>query len=154
TGSLHPTNGNFALGGNQDNGTANWTGASSWQEELGGDGADNAISDGQPDTDWAMSFDRLAIRRTTDGGLHPFPADSGMNTTNRAFIGRFRKCPSTADVFTPGTDNLWKTTDFFSANTPSWFSNGPELGTTANGRAIQITAVAFAPSDATCKTYA
>jgi photosystem II stability/assembly factor-like uncharacterized protein len=47
-GSIHPTNPNFAIGGNQDNGTAKWTGASAWEQIRGGDGSASAISSSDP----------------------------------------------------------------------------------------------------------
>jgi len=63
------------------------------------------------------------------------------------FIARFEKCPANDDVFIAGTDNLWKNTSFFSTPGASWVANGPEMG-------AGISALAFAPSDATCLTYA
>ena len=52
------------------------------------------------------------------------------------------------------TDNLWKTRDFFSGagprctgTAPRWTPNSPEMRTS-------ISAVAFAPSDVACNTYA
>ncbi|TAJ94810.1 hypothetical protein EPO44_13800 [bacterium] len=146
-GSIHPTDPNFALGGSQDNGTEKWTGADAWQWIFGGDGADNAISSSNPDTHWAISFQSLGVRRTTNGGLTFTVADSGIAFVNRPFIARFEKCPANDDVFITGTDNLWRSNNFFSAPSPFWSSNGPEMGS-------QIRALAFAPSDAACSTYA
>jgi photosystem II stability/assembly factor-like uncharacterized protein len=56
-------------------------------------------------------------------------------------------CPSDDDVFIAGTDNLWKSVDFFSGSFPTWTRNSPDMSSS-------ITALAFAPSDATCNTYA
>lgn len=146
-GSIHPTNPNFALAGSQDNGTEKWTGANSWQWIASGDGADNAISSKNPDTQWAVSTPNLRIRRTINGGGLFSAADFGIDKTGAPFIARFEKCPANDNVLIAGTDNLWKSTNFFSALLPSWFSNGPEMG-------ASISALAFAPSDATCSTYA
>ncbi|PYM18317.1 MAG: hypothetical protein DMD81_06170, partial [Candidatus Rokuibacteriota bacterium] len=68
-GSLHPIDPLFALGGSQDHGTDKWNGMESWQAIFGGDGGPNAISASQPDTHWAVSAQRLDLRRTTDGGV-------------------------------------------------------------------------------------
>jgi photosystem II stability/assembly factor-like uncharacterized protein len=57
-------------------------------------------------------------------------------------------CPANGDVLVVGTDNVWRTDNFFSAiSSPGWASNSPEIGQ-------GITALAFAPSSATCETYA
>src|SRR5712692_4934282 len=85
-GSLHPTDPHFALAGSQDNGTEQWTGTHAWQWIFGGDGADNAISSSHPNTHWAVSFQRLNIRRTTDGGASFTTADTGIDHTNAPFI--------------------------------------------------------------------
>lgn len=148
-GSLHPTNPNFALAGSQDNGTEKWTGIAAWQWIFGGDGADNAFASRNPDTHWAYSFHELGILRTTDGGLSAIAADGAIDKTGVPFIARFEKCPANDDVFIAGTDNLWKSTNFFSAapGPPSWSSNGPDMDS-------GISALAFAASDAACRTYA
>jgi hypothetical protein len=146
-GSLHPTDPAFALGGSQDNGTEKWPGVPAWQAVFGGDGGYNAISTSSPGTHWAVTFQNLGIRRTTNGGGSFIVADSGIDKTGVPFIARLEKCPANDGVFIAGTDNLWKSTNFFSAVSPSWSANGPEMGTA-------ITALAFAPPDSTCGTYA
>jgi photosystem II stability/assembly factor-like uncharacterized protein len=146
-GAAHPLKPDFALGGSQDNGTEVWNGLLSWRKIGFGDGGFNAISSNRPDTDWALSSQNLAIIRTRDGGVSFSSATSGLDTFNALFIAPFKKCPCNDDVFIAGTDNLWKTTNFFTASGPNWFSNGPELGDFH-------TAVAFAPSDTNCLTYA
>jgi photosystem II stability/assembly factor-like uncharacterized protein len=146
-GSIHPTNPNFALGGTQDNATEIWKGPRLWNGILFGDGGYSAISASRPDTDWAVSAQTLDIYRTLDGGMSFSPATAGMDRFNALFIAPFRKCPCNDNVFIAGTDNLWKSTNFFTASGPSWFSNGPELGDFH-------TAMAFAPSDSNCLTYA
>jgi photosystem II stability/assembly factor-like uncharacterized protein len=145
-GSLHPTNASIALGGAQDNGTSRWTGAAAWTLVSGGDGAANAISATDPANDFAVSFQNLGIIRTTNAGASFQAADGGIDKTGVPFIARFEKCPANDNLFIAGTDNLWKSTNMFSAATPSWTSNGPEM-------AARVTAMAFAASDATCNTY-
>lgn len=146
-GSLHPIDPTFALGGSQDNGTEKWTGLSAWQAVFGGDGAYNAISASSPNSNWAVSFQNLAIRRTTNGGASFGVADAGIDKAGAPFIARIEKCAANDDVFVAATNNLWRSNNFFSAATPSWFANGPEMGTA-------ITAVAFAPLDGSCGMYA
>ncbi|TAK06395.1 hypothetical protein EPO44_05460, partial [bacterium] len=137
-GSIDPSNPLFALGGSQDNGTEVLLGAD-WLWIFGGDGAANAISKSHPNTDWAVSFNNLGIRRTTDGGVNFNPGDLGIDKTGAPFIARFEKCPHNDDIFIAGTDNLWRTNIFFSIPIPIWLPNGPEMGSA-------ITAMAFAPS--------
>ncbi len=146
-GSIRPTNPNFALAGSQDNGVEKWTGSNAWQLLFGCDGAHSEISSANPDTDWAVSCQELFLLRTRDGGTSFSRADSGIDKSGVPFIADFAKCPANDNVFIAGTNNLWKSLDFFSASAPSWISNGPEMGDS-------ITAVTFASSDATCKTYA
>ena len=146
-GSLHPTDRDFALAGAQDNGSVKWMGTNDWQWIDFGDGGDNAISSSNPDTDWMVCRKELNVLRTTNGGTSFVAADSGIDKANVPFIARLAKCPANDDVMIAGTDNLWKSTNFFSGTSASWSSNGPEM-TTA------LSAVAFAPSDTTCNTYA
>jgi hypothetical protein len=148
-GSIHPTNPNFALGGAQDNGTMKWTGAGAWLFISGGDGAANAISSSTPNTSWAVSAQNLSILRTTNAGASFIQATSGINRSDAPFIGRFEKCPADDNRFIAGTSKIWRTTNFFSAGSPSWVDNNTP-GSFGSG----ISALAFAPSDTTCGTYA
>ncbi|MEO8428745.1 MAG: hypothetical protein ABI651_16730 [Verrucomicrobiota bacterium] len=146
-GALHPTDPTFALGGSQNSGTEKWTGHDAWADILDGDGSHNAVSSSDPDHDWAVSASLLRVFRTTDGGRSIFSATSDMDRRGAAFIAPLEKCPHNDDLFIAGSDNLWKTTDFFSAADPTWVSNGPEMD-------WPITALAFAPSDLKGDTYA
>jgi len=146
-GAPDPLSANVALGGNQDNGTARWTGAATWQLVGFGDGGGSVISSSAPATAWAVTSEDLVIARTQDGGLTYIAADDGIDKTGVPFIARIERCPGNEDVVIAGTDNLWKSTSFFTAAVPSWNANGPEM-------AENITALAFAASDATCGTYA
>src|SRR5438445_9938744 len=89
----------------------------------------------------------LNVLRTTNGGSSCVAADSGIDKATVPCIARLAKCPANDGVMIAGTDNLWKSTNFFSGTSASWSSIGPEM-TTA------LSAVAFAPSDTTCNTYA
>lgn len=154
-GSLHPTDEDRALGGSQDNGTERWTGVNSWSLVFGGDGSANAFSSANPNTHWMVSAQNLDIRRTRDGvATNVTIAESGINdnwndgaANNRApFIARCEKCPNNDDVFIAGTDNVWRSNNFFSAATPSWTRNSPDFP-------FSITALAVA-ANAGCNVYA
>lgn len=153
-GVAHPSGLDLAIAGSQDNGTSLWQGRDGWPSLFGGDGADAAISASDPEHDWAVSSQGLNIYRTTDGGNSFVSATGGIDRTNAPFIARFEKCPSNDDVFLAATDNLWRSDNFFSGAQATWWANGPEMGTDGQGRPNRVTAMAFAPSDPTCKTYA
>ncbi|HRC84331.1 MAG TPA: hypothetical protein PK413_01835 [Thermoanaerobaculia bacterium] len=135
------------IAGAQDNGTHIRTVAGTgWDLLTGGDGADNTISAVDPDNDWGLSTQRLNIIRTIDGGATG-QTTSGINRTGVPFIARFDNCPTNPDICIAGTDNLWRSNNFFQAGTPTFATNGPEM---TQG----LGALAFAPSDTTCGTYA
>lgn len=152
-GALHPTDATFALGGSQDNGTELWRGGESWRIVFGGDGADSAVSLTRPDDHWIISFQNLGIRRTLDAGASFTSADAGIDKASTPFIARIEKCPFNDDIVLAGTDNLWKSTDFFGSPSPTWTSNGPDMRS-AQGNPVAITAIAFAASDLSSRTYA
>ena len=131
-GSAHPAS-LIALGGSQDNGSHLWTGIPDWDWISGGDGADNAISATDPNNDWAVSSQFLNISRTTNGGASFSAADNGIETTNAPFIARFENCPANPNVMIAGTDNMWRSNDFFDG-AANWTANGPEEGAVAPTR--------------------
>ena len=147
TGSLHPFGSEFGLGGSQDNGTEVWSGANRWNLLLGGDGAASVISPLAPDEHWAVSFQRLNIFRTTNGGRTFNRANGGIDTSTAPFIATLKGCPFDEDVLIAGTDRVWKTSDFFRTGGPTWEMNGPGLKS-------EVTALAFSSSDPTCESYA
>jgi len=151
-GSIHPANANAALGAGQDNGTAYWTGANPWRSVFGGDGAASAFSSASPDTHWMISASSLWITRTTDGGATLTRVDGGITgrtATNVPFIAQCEKCPANDNVFLAGTDSVWRTDNFFSSapGLPAWTQRTASIG-------AQITAIALAPADNTCNTWA
>ena len=146
-GSLHLFGSEFGIGGSQDNGTVAWSGANRWNLLLGGDGAANVISPLAPDEHWAVSFQRLNIFRTTNGGRTFNRADGEIDTSTAPFIAILKGCPSDEDVLIAGTDRVWKASDFFRAGGPTWEMNGPGLES-------EVTALAFSSLDPTCESYA
>lgn len=153
-GSVHSTNPEIVIAGSQDNGTEFRSGASMvWNHIFGGDGGDCAISFTRPDEDWFFSFQGLRVVRTTDGGRNLSEAGSGIDTAGAGFIARIEKSLSNDNLVLAGSDNLWKTTDFFNAIIPSWRAIGPELRD-SQGRSVSISAIALADSDFRNDTYA
>ena len=159
---LHPTDRQFMIGGLRDF-QASVAGASnrwsilrqvaSW--EWGE--ADVAMSSSNPLTHWMLAWIFGVISRTTDGGVTGIQADTGIDKTGAAFVAPVRKCPTDDDVFLTGTNRLWRSNNFFSATAPSWTQNGPThpfpspYSLDAPGT---IHAIAFAPTEVGCNTYA
>lgn len=150
-GSLHPTRGNWALGGNQDNGTELWNSNQTWNFVWGGDGGYNALAYSDPDNKWLVSAldgaNTLHIYKVVNGIVFD-NVMTGIDRTGAAVIAPIRRSPHN-DIVLAAADNLFKSTDFFTAANPTWFVNSPEMG--ANN---SITAIAFAPSATDSLTYA
>ena len=162
SGSLHPTNPNFILGGIRDFQVSIRTETDQWfvlpqvaSWEWGE--AEVAISQSHPDTDWMIAWIFGAINRTTDGGKSGIQAEAGIDKTGAAFVAPVRKCPSNDDVFLTGTNRMWRTNAFFSSAAPTWVPNGPPhpyaFPNSINAPGT-ILAIEYAPSDPTCNTYA
>jgi len=148
-GSIDPTNDRVALAGNQDDGTTRWTDNPRWLHVFGGDGAASAIAKDSASTHWAVSSQRAGFRRTKDGSRSFSPAAGVIAQEpeeTRPFITPLEKCPSNDDIFVAGTVKPWRVENFFSGTTPDWKVNGPDVG-------ALIRALAFAPTDSTCRTY-
>jgi uncharacterized protein (TIGR03437 family) len=160
-GDLDPTDPNFILGGLKDNVCSIWTGGQAWPVAgpayhhndisyttfSGACEGEVAISTAQPKTDWMSSADFPQISRTLDGGQTAPAAVDGITEPLDAVTPPVRKCPRIDDDFLTGDLGLWRTNNFFSGATVSWSSNAPPLGSKVRG-------IAFAPSDASCNTYA
>ncbi len=144
-GCLHPTRADWALGGGQDNGVQHWTGARDWAwVGVAGDGGSCAISAARPDTHWEDGLLRTLDGATT--GWHN--ASTGIDWSEpKVFVTPVAKCPAQDNVFIAGLSSVWRTSEFFSAALPFWQSNGGPWGEA-------LSALAFAPSDASCRTYA
>jgi len=151
-GSLHPFDPHIALGGAQNNGTVKWTGAAAWptvfNNRLGDGGGYSVISSSAPDTKMAVTTRPLSIWRTTDG-VNFSSANGGMVLSSSGNFAQFAKCPWSDDIMLAAPNGgLWKTTNFFSSapSSPTWNAY--------NNNITGITAIAFAPSDPNCETYA
>jgi hypothetical protein len=187
-GSLHPTNASIAQGGTQDNGSMRRpsTGSASWSyADLASDGGDNFFTNNNPDTRWALSTFDLGLVRFKSGvqcNVHesiPKQCNGGVNndlvcTSNAncpggfceakkgvAFIAPTRPCPNNDEIVLAGTDNVWKTTNMFSANcsptgSPLNLVWTKVCGSDADGGeyGAAVEAIAFAPGGGTCNTFA
>jgi photosystem II stability/assembly factor-like uncharacterized protein len=91
------------------------------------------------------------IQRTTDGGKTTLRVDGPIDKTGAAFVAPTRKCPANDDVFIAGTNQLWRTNNFFSSSMPAWIVDGP---TGANATSNTIFAASFFAADTNCGTYA
>jgi len=143
-GCLHPTDVTFVIGGSEDNGVEKRSGLIAWQALLSGDGGHCAFSSSAPNTNWALGFDR-----TLDGGASSQPVSAGIDFSQAKvpIAFPFEKCPGNDDVFITGNSTLWRIANYFSGATPSWSANSSLLDE-------PISALAFAPQDITCNTYA
>lgn len=135
TGSINPNDATSALGGSQDNGTELFTGSALWQFQYGGDGSYNAFSKFTPNA-WVLSSQYLNVLRTLDGGIHIDGAATGITGGGANWVAPIRRSPD-SDIVFAGSDNMWKSTNFFTAATPTWTSNGPDMP-------MPITAIAIA----------
>ncbi|PWU08704.1 MAG: hypothetical protein C5B50_28975 [Verrucomicrobia bacterium] len=164
-GAVDPSgSGNWTLAGIQDNCAALYTGNPVWKYLYGGDGGDCAISSASPSLDWIVSIETLnkadgttpqpEIFRTQDGS-HFVNCSGGISDalpfTSQFFI-HFERCPRLDDLFIAGSARLYRCDHLFTATTPAWTANGPLM--LHNGSPVPISAMAFAPSDATGRTYA
>jgi len=158
-GSVHPQGASVALGGEQDNGSAKWSGTSGWSFASSGDGADNAFSPNNPDAKWVVMNQNLATFRVSGAGQNrelmlASSAEYGL-FPNAPFIGRMAFAPGNENIVISGSTRLLKCTSFFTAPAPQyvqdyvalWPYNSPEMNS-------WVTALAFAPSDTTGNTYA
>ncbi len=157
SGALHPTDKNFIFGGLRDftpavrrGGSSAWAFQPQATNSEWGE-ADVAISSKHPDTDWMAGWIHGVIQRTTDAGKTIVRVDGGIDKSGAAFVAPVRKCPANDDVFVAGTNQLWRTNNFFSSTTPAWVANGPTDGSATSNT---IFAATFLAADANCDTYA
>jgi photosystem II stability/assembly factor-like uncharacterized protein len=152
-GAMHPLAPGEMIGGAQDNGVLRRVLASlpAWERIWGGDGLE-ALPGDHP-LHWAFSL-QVGLFRSKSGGP-PSEFAASQITDKTYFWARHAACPADADVALAGAKRLWRTDKLFSAATGKdvlWAPNSPEFSTT--GVSWQVSAIAFAPSDPSCQTYA
>jgi hypothetical protein len=102
---------------------------------------------------WQSSSDGEVHIYRALGGLAALASSDilGLSVFTQFFV-HFEKSPRNDDIFIAGTSQLWKCNNFFSSFTPSWAANSPIMY--HGGTPVPISAMAFAPSDPTSRTYA
>jgi hypothetical protein len=149
--SIDPSNYNRAIGGTQDNGTAEFNGGTTWPTLTGGDGASTAIDRSSPASTWYTSYQYLNILKTSDGGVTYTDAVNGLtdaNTDAAYFISPFVMCPGDSNVLIAGSNNVWRTND----GAGLWATNSPDP--IAGGSKVLALAFAGSGTSAPCDTYA
>jgi hypothetical protein len=146
------------FGGAQDNGTnlgSDATGKDNWKQLQAGDGGFVALDPSNPAVLYA-SFTGPAITKSTDGGLHFSPADTGLcdcasdcakkePCTNFGFITPFVMDPSDSSRLWTGGDRLFCTKD--GANTWKPASNVFDKNNYPQVPSGVLSAIAIAPTD-------
>ncbi len=147
--SLHPSDTLTVIGGTQDNGTLQYSGAPSWSSIIGGDGGFTAIN---PKTPTFMFGEIEWLTGASAGGNGPRRADApgslfrtkniGIDVTDRAqFIPPYMLDPTNPLTLYFGTYRIYRTTD----NAESWAAISPDLSKTGTGT---VTAIGVSPTDA------
>lgn len=157
-GSVHPSDPDAVIGGAQDNGASLmlppaglvWKGI-----PAGGDGMGGFF--GAVAQQLAFFLQYGIVQRSLDGGanfangLHALPpGEQGAAWPTQAV-----RCPSDPDHVLYGAYRVWKSGNFFSAashQSIAWTAKSPAMNLTKP--VGFVTALAFAPSDASCATYA
>jgi hypothetical protein len=112
---------------------------------------------GSNPTDLAFFIQTGIVQRSLDGGASHTNGIWNIPQQEHEgnWITRAVRCPAVADQELYGGFRVWKSGNFFSGatyNDIAWTPKSPALNLTSPVR--YITALAFAPADATCATYA
>ena len=159
-GALHPTNRDVVVGGLRDfqvttrNGDNRWIITGNPARASGARRKWRCRAAVPTPTGWGWLYGD--IHRTTNGGVGVTRADAGIDKIGAAFVSPVRKCPTNDDVFLTGTNRLWRTNNFFSGATRggSRIRGAPISDSDAWHAPGTVLAIAYAPSDASCNTYA
>lgn len=169
SGSLHPSNAGGMMGGTQDNGWLQRR-RGEWQFFEGGDGGLNIYSKSDPDNYWVSAAGATSMgrrRRVADVAYDLYGSlihtnvgvDSAALAVGETASNAVQQCPSDENVFIVGTNRVWKSSNVFATPdgvrpswTPLWNAASPPLGYDAAN--TQVSVLAFAPTDTTCKTFA
>ncbi len=137
---VHPNFPERMLGGTQDNGTPERTGASNtWPQLQAGDGGYSAY-DYSGTTRRYTTYVYLTLYRWTSGSSRNISGDWGSDPTN--WISPVVVDPTTPTILVAGTNRVWRTTNA-STTTPTWAS----VSTSAVGAGGTINALAVAKSN-------
>jgi photosystem II stability/assembly factor-like uncharacterized protein len=141
----------MVLGGAQDNGTGLLVppAGKTWKSIFSGDGMNGFF--GPAPQQLALSVQHGWVGRSLDGGATITGALNGFTTqeTSPGWMTQVVRCPADPDTVLYAGFRLWKSTNFFSAP-----SKDSIVWTPMSGTGWFIRAIAFAPSDPSCETYA
>jgi photosystem II stability/assembly factor-like uncharacterized protein len=123
--SIHPTNANVAIGGNQDNGTVVYSGALTWNDVECGDGGYTAIDSITPSTMYAACEQFNIFKSTSNGVFGSWtPVLDGIDTGDRVdFIPPLVMDPSNPQRLYFGTDRVYQTNN----GALNWTAISPDL---------------------------
>ena len=140
--SVSPDDGDYALGGLQDNGSVRYEGTVRYRRVFGGDGGWSAINPDDPEIAY-VSYQRLNIQRSTNGAApSSFSSVAPPPAGNTAFIAPFALAPSDPNVVYAGRSVVFKSTNRGS----SWSAtNGGAAVDPVNNPAL---ALSISPLDA------
>ena len=140
--SIHPTNASVAIGGTQDNGTAIYSGALTWNQVACGDGGYTAIDFITPATMYAACQQFNIFKSTSSGTFGSWNvALNGINTGDRVdFIPPLVMDPSNSQTLYFGTNRVYQTTNGASR----WTAISPDL-TGGNSFFGVLSTIAVAP---------
>ena len=134
------TNSNKLISGFQDNGTAIWSGSSSWSTEIGGDGM-NCIIDPTSTTYMYGALYFGDIRRSTNGGTSfGTIAKNGVNGINEggAWVTPYTLQSNNANNMYVGYQNVWRSTNIkVSGNSNVAWTKISNFGSTSTLRVIE-----------------
>ena len=154
-GAAHPAEGGTIIAGAQDVGLIKRPAGTSpvWALVYGGDGI--GAQAGPAAGQWMYWLQELNLLRSSTGGVSgQSAADNIGDLDNAPFKARVVACQSDRNVVLAGSRGVWRTNSFFTtplAPTIPWAANSPALGVDNHDF---VSAIAFAPSDPTCRTYA
>jgi photosystem II stability/assembly factor-like uncharacterized protein len=135
--SIDPLNTQVGFGGAQDTGAQKYTGSLTWRYLTCGDGGETAI-DFETPTNVYLSCQRIAVRKSTDGGETFASAVVGIDMSDRVqFIAPLVMDPSNARRLYFGTFRVYRTDN----GAQDWMPISPELTTGS------LTTIGVAPSD-------
>lgn len=139
--STHPTNGEFILGGFQDNGSAKRTADSLvWTQVTGGDGGWTQIDQLNPAVMFTESQGTGALNRSTNGGNNFSGAGGGLSGRN-CFLPPYIIDPTNSSRVLYGTERVFRS---MTGGAGGWQAISPDV--TASTTAA-IRALAIAPSN-------
>ncbi|MCB9840430.1 MAG: hypothetical protein H6809_02115 [Phycisphaeraceae bacterium] len=125
----HPTSG-VVIGGTQDNGTKRYAGSiNGWTSPIGGDGGFCASDPTDPNV-WYGETQRLAIRRSTNGGTSFSQITTGLTDVggqNTNFIPYFMLDPNDPNRMLAAARRLWRANDVRTGSPPTWTIIKPSI---------------------------